>query len=101
MIKHIVMWKLKDAAEGAGKQENARMMRSRLEGLKSKINDIKSIEVGINTSESADSYDVMLYSEFENAAALQRYQSHPEHLKVADFIAKVRAERKVVDYEVP
>jgi hypothetical protein len=95
------MWKLRDAAEGATKQDNALLMKSRLEALRSKIRDIKNIEVGLNTSESADSYDVVLCSEFENAAALQRYQSNPEHLKVADFIAKVRAERKVVDYEVP
>ena len=99
MIKHIVMWKLKDAAEGADRQANARMMKSRLEALKSTVRDIKAIEVGVNTSESADSYDVVLYSEFEDATALQRYQAHPEHLKVADFIARVRAERKVVDYE--
>ena len=100
MLKHIVMWKLKDFAEGARKLDNARQMKSRLEALKGRIREIRAIEVGINTNESPDSYDVVLYSEFENASALQRYQANPEHLAVADFIARVRAERKVVDYEV-
>jgi len=100
MIKHIVMWKLKDFAEGANKKENARKIKSQLEGLKHKIKEIRSIEVGINTSDSADSYDIILYSEFNGSEDLKIYQNHPEHLKVGDFVSKVRLERKVVDFEV-
>jgi hypothetical protein len=100
MIKHIVMWKLKDSAEGAGKMENARKMKALLEGLKKKIKGVRSIEVGINTNESADAYDVALYSEFASQADLQAYSEHPDHLRVGEFVGKVRLERKVVDYEV-
>ncbi|OGO30053.1 MAG: stress responsive protein [Chloroflexi bacterium RBG_16_56_11] len=99
MIKHVVMWKLKDFAEGASKAENARKMKSQLEGLKKKISQVRLIEVGINTNEVADAYDVVLYSEFENVDDLHLYQKHPEHLKVGDFVGKVRLERRVVDYE--
>src|SRR3989304_3262883 len=97
MIKHIVMWKLKGFADGAGKAENARKMKSRLEELKNKIKQIKRIEVGINVIDSKDSYDVVLYSEFESIEDLQSYQKHPEHLKVGDFVGKIRLERRVVD----
>ena len=100
MLKHIVMWKLKDSAEGADKKENARKMKSKLEGLKRKIKEIRSIEVGININDSSDAYDVVLYSEFNSTEDLDAYQNHPEHLRVGDFIGKVRLERKVVDYEV-
>jgi len=99
MIKHIVMWKLKDFAEGAGKQENARNIKSELERLNGEIGEIKFLEVGINVDDSADSYDIVLYSEFDNITDLEAYKNHPEHIGVGDFIGKVRLERKVVDYE--
>jgi hypothetical protein len=100
MLKHIVMWKLKDFAEGVGKKENALRIKKRLEGLKEKIKEVRVIEVGINLNQSADFYDIVLYTEFDNVKDLEIYQNHPEHQNVGDFISKVRLERRVVDYEV-
>jgi hypothetical protein len=99
MIKHIVMWKLKDLAEGKSKIENAKEIKVMLENLKGKIPGVKAIEVGLNIEPSEQAYDVVLYSEFENIDALNTYQKHPEHLKVAEFVGKVREARTVVDYE--
>ena len=99
MLKHIVMWKLKDFAEGASKAENARKAKSLLEGLKKKIKGIKTLEVGININNSDIAWDIVLYSEFENADDIKRYAEHPEHLKAGEFISKIRLERAVVDYE--
>jgi len=65
MIKHIVMWKLKDFAAGSNKNENAVKIKTELEMLKSKIPEIKKLEVGININESETAYDIVLYSEFE------------------------------------
>ena len=100
MIKHIVMWKLKDFAEGASKKENALKIKSSLEGLKSKIKEIKFIEVGISINDAPDFYDIVLISAFNNAKDLENYQKHPEHVKAGEFIVKVRLERKVIDYIV-
>ncbi len=100
MIKHIVMWKLKDFAEGKSKSENAQIIKKGLEELKDKISQIKFIEVGVNFNESSQAYDCVLYSEFETVEALNIYQNHPEHLKVAEFVGKVREARVVGDYEV-
>ncbi len=102
MIKHVVMWKLKDFAEGGTKTENARKIKLLLEGLKDSIKEIRRIEVGLNIPaiEAIDAFDIVLYIEFDNVEDLKAYQNHPEHLKVGDFIGKVRLERKVVDYEV-
>jgi hypothetical protein len=99
MIKHMVMWKLKDFAEGAKKSENAQNIKVQLEGLKNKIKEVRSMEVGININDSADSYDVALYSEFASLEDLKKYQNHPEHAKVGDFIIKRRLDRKVADYQ--
>ncbi len=100
MIKHIVFWTLKEFAWGGNKKENALKIKQLLEGLKSKIKEIKSIEVGININETPAAYDIVLYAEFASAQDLDAYQVHPEHLKVGDFIDKVRIDRRVVDYEV-
>ncbi len=100
MIKHIVMWKLKEVAECGDRVQNARKMKQELEALKSKIPQIRHIEVGVNSIPSEGSYDVVLYSEFENEQGLALYQKHPEHLKVAEFIGTVRERRAVVDYTI-
>lgn len=100
MLKHIVMWKLKDHAEGKTRDENAIIMKGMLEALKDKTPEIQFLEVGINVNPTDAAYDVVLYSEFMDEAALSVYQGHPEHLKVAEFVAKVREERAVVDYLV-
>ncbi len=98
MIKHIVMWKLKVSAEGASREQNAKRLKTELEGLKKKIPVIRHIEVGINVVPSEAAYDIALYSEFANEKDLDSYQKHPEHLKIADFAARIRESKAVVDY---
>ncbi len=100
MIKHIVMFRLKGSAGGAGKQENAKEMKKRLESLKDKIREIRHIEVGINISGSDTASDVVLYSEFDSMEDLDAYEKHPEHQKIVSFVSEIRSERRVVDYEV-
>lgn len=98
MVKHIVMWTLKDEAEGGTKAQNALKVKAMLEGLQAVIPEISQIEVGININPSGD--DVVLSAEFASRAALETYQQHPEHVKVTEFVDKVNAERHVVDYEI-
>lgn len=99
MIKHIVMWKLKETAHGNSKQENARIIKDKLEALDRKIPGMLRIEVGIDFSKTEGSADVVLYSEFETKKDLENYQIHPEHKAVMPFIMEARLNRTVVDYE--
>jgi hypothetical protein len=98
LLKHIVMFKLKEAALGADKAENLQRVRWQLVALKDKLAEIKSFEVGVNVTNSGAAYDLALLSEFDSQTALLSYQSHPEHLKVAEFVQEVCASRIVVDY---
>ncbi len=100
MIKHIVLWKLKDSAEGATREQNAAIMKRELTALKSTIPQIKKIEVGTHLFPSDAAYDIALYSEFANEQDLEAYQKHPAHVKIAEFVNKVRESRAVVDYKV-
>jgi len=100
MIKHIVMWKLKDVAEGKTKAENAETIKKLLENLPSKINELKSAEVGLNilNGDSEAICDVVLTVCCETKEDLQTYADHPDHQKVVSFIKKVVSERRVTDY---
>lgn len=100
MIKHIVIWRLKESAHGNDRAANAQIIKEKLEGLNGQIPGLLMIEVGIDYSASEDSGDVVLYSEFSDRAALDEYQLHPEHIAIKPFVAEARLERRVVDYEV-
>ena len=100
MIKHIVLWKLKDSFEGKSKKETAQLLKAALEGLKGKIKEIHALEAGINFNPAGTACDISLYSEFKTRQDLENYQKHPEHLKVAELVRQVTVERRVSDYEV-
>ena len=100
MLKHIVLFKLKPAAEGASKEENAKKIKRDLEALKGKIPQIRHIEVGINCIPGDAAYDIAIYSEFADEKDLALYAKHPEHVKIAEFVGRVRESRVVVDYVV-
>ncbi|WP_432666097.1 Dabb family protein [Wukongibacter baidiensis] len=98
MLKHVVMWRLKDMAEGKNKQENSEIMKEMLLSLENEIPEIKYIEVGLNINPTDAAYDIVLITHFNNEEDLKIYANHPEHLKVGEFIGKIRSERVVVDY---
>ncbi|WP_137935804.1 Dabb family protein [Chitinivorax sp. B] len=100
MVRHIVMWKLKDHAEGADRASNAQKIKDLLEGLRGQIPGLLHIEIGIDFSATHQSADVVLFSEFVSRAALDAYHQHPAHVATKDFIGAVRESRTVADYEV-
>lgn len=100
MIRHIVMWKLKETAEGATRAENARKLKEKLEGCRDIVPGILRLEVGIAAPGLESTYDVVLVSDFADKAALDAYQVHPTHEALKGFVGKVRETRECVDYEV-
>ncbi len=100
MVKHVILWQLKDELTKEQISEVKAGIKSGLEGLKGEIPgliDIKVVTEGLASSNS----DVMLDSTFESEEALKGYAIHPKHVAVAD--GKVRpytANRVCMDYEV-
>ncbi len=99
MIKHIVLWKLKNEANGKSKSENAALMKAKLESMSVHIPELHSVEVGLHMyDENSDMVcDVVLIAECENEEDLHAYSVHPEHKKVVEFIVEVVEERRVID----
>lgn len=100
MIKHIVMWKLKEQAEGADRQANAQEMKRRLDACANIVPGILQFEVALAQPGLEATYDVVLVSAFENKEALEAYASHPTHQALMPFFKAVRDERQCMDYEV-
>lgn len=100
MVKHVILWNLKETLSDAEKEAVKKGAKEGLESLIGKIPglvDIKVHTVGLPSSNA----DMMLDSTFESAEALKGYSTHPEHVAVAD--SKVRpftASRVCMDYEV-
>ena len=100
MIRHVVMWKLKENAEGKTKEENLAIIRDSLLALPAKIAQIRRMEVGFDLSNTDVSMDLLLLSEFDTKEDLQTYAVHPEHVKVGAYVKKVVETRVVLDCEI-
>ena len=99
MVKHIIIWTLKDGYTEDEKREIKTDIKNGLEGLMGKIPGLVDIKVNINGLESSNA-DLMLDSTFESVEALKGYAVHPDHVAVAD--GKVRpytAVRSCLDFE--
>ncbi len=92
MLKHIVTWKMKEE----NKAENMAGIKSRLEALVGVIDEIKSLQVGIN--ENGGEYDIVLITEFESKKDLEIYDQHPAHQEVRKFVRSVVESRIAVDF---
>lgn len=100
MIKHVILWTLKDDIKGDDRQKVKQGIKTGLEGLKGQIEGLVDISVRIECLETSTA-DVMLDSTFEDEAALKRYATHKKHLEVADNnVRPYTATRACMDFEI-
>ena len=97
MIRHVVLWKFKEEAEGKSKAENMQIVRDALFALLPVIPELKLMEIDFDISHTDMSYDMMLTTEFESLEAMKVYADHPAHKKVQAYVAAVREARIVLD----
>ena len=100
MLKHIVMWRFKEGAEGKSRMEHAQWMKEHLEALVGVVPQIRSLEFGINEFPSPAAYDAVLTVCCDSKADLDTYKVHPAHVAVSERCEQVREARVVVDYFV-
>ncbi|MBN9406705.1 MAG: Dabb family protein [Burkholderiales bacterium] len=99
MLKHIVMWTLADQAEGKNKAANLAQAKTLLEGCADLVPGMGRLEVAGATPGLDCTCDLVLYSEFDDRAALDAYQVHPKHAPVKAFLRSVVVARQCMDYE--
>ena len=93
MVKHIVLYSLK---EGVDKTAAVELIRSVLEPLAGQIPGLQKMEI----RRAYQGLDYALYSEFESAEALKNYASHPLHLAAKEHFWHMLDQRYSADYEV-
>ena len=100
MIKHIVIWRLKNREQAQSRDETAAAIKQRIEAMRGKIPGLLHIEGGIDFTRSGASCDISLYAELESREALEGYHVHPAHEDFKAFIGPRQSERYLIDYEV-
>lgn len=101
MVKHIILWKLRDDLSSAEKETVKQGIKAGLEGLKGQVPGLVDIHVHVEGRLDSSNADVMLDSTLESPEALRGYAVHPAHVAVAD--SKVRpftAVRTCLDFEI-
>jgi antibiotic biosynthesis monooxygenase (ABM) superfamily enzyme len=94
MVVHIVLFNFKEE----NKEEHIRKAKEMLEALVEKVPTLKEIEVGINFADKERAMDLSIIATFDNKVGLEAYATHPEHIKVVEFLRDVVSESRVVDY---
>ena len=100
MIKHIILWQLKDELSVQEKELVKKEIKAGLEDLQGKVPGLLDIHVQISALDSSNA-DLMLDVTLEDAAALKGYAVHPDHLAVAN--SKVRPYTKTricIDFQI-
>jgi quinol monooxygenase YgiN len=94
VIRHVVMWGLKDPAD-------APRFKALLDSCVGLVPGMSEFEVGIRERGLEANVDVVLVSTFADAAALDAYQNHPQHKAVSAQLGPLRDTRSVLDHLLP
>ncbi|QBY04218.1 Dabb family protein [Thalassotalea sp. HSM 43] len=99
MYTHLVLWKLKDAADGMNKQDLASVVKQKLDSLPAQISEIVQYDVGINIGNyGTQFFDLGLISTFANEDDFKRYCVNPKHDDVVAYIQSVTVDEQIVDF---
>ena len=99
MVKHIVLFKLKDEVPETDKLVVMNKFKEAIEALPAKISVIRKIEVGLNMN-PGESWHIALYSDFVNLDDVKFYATHPDLVAAGKIIAEAKESRSCVDYEI-
>jgi hypothetical protein len=99
MIRHLVMFKLRDYNTPEEKMKAIERVRAELMLLKKKIPVILEFEVGINFTIDDAAYDLVINSSFSSKEDLKAYQVHPDHQVFILFNKNYSIKKVLLDYE--
>jgi len=94
MLTHVVLFKFKPETS----KEDIQQLAAGLGNLPHAIAEIREFRFGIDVIHSERSYDFGLISSFDDLAAMQRYQVHPEHQKVVAHVKTITSSVVAIDF---
>ncbi len=99
MVKHVILWKLKEEYSEEEKKRIRADAKRELEGLVGKIDGLVRLTVTVDGLASSNA-DMLLDSELVSREALKAYAAHPDHCKAADtYVRPFVAQRLCMDFE--
>ena len=100
MVKHVILWQLKDELTVDEKKKIKAEMVVALEGLVGKVPGL--LEVKVQTEGLASSNaEVMLDTTLTDEEALKGYAVHPAHVEVANtYVRPFTKTRLCLDFEI-
>lgn len=98
MVKHIVLFKLKETLSDTEKKDIMLRFKNAIETLPTKISFIRNIHVGLNINPSEE-WDICLDSTFDTLDDVKAYSVHPDHVAAAAILKEAKAGRACTDYE--
>lgn len=100
MIRHIVMFRFQESAQGRSREQNVALSKQKLEALPPVISQIRSFDVRLNCNFNGVNCDLALIADYDNLDDLEAYRVHPAHVAVGAFMKETTELRASVDYEV-
>ena len=94
MIRHIVLFKIKDEYKDEIPQlvKNFYTMEGKIEGM-------LDLESGADILKSERSYDLALITTFDSMQSFNAYQTHPLHVPIRKRMHEVRSASVACDFE--
>ncbi len=101
MVKHIILWKLREELTEAEKATVKANIKEGLEGLAGKVPGLVEVKVVTEGRLETSNCDLLLDATLKDVEALKAYAVHPEHVKVADTLVRpFTSERTCLDFVV-
>ncbi len=101
MVKHIILWTLKDEYNEEEKLNIKKGIKEHIEALNGKIPGLIDIKIHYEGRLASSNAEVMLDSTLESEEALKGYAIHPEHVEVANtYVRPYTASRACLDFEI-
>jgi pyruvate/oxaloacetate carboxyltransferase len=100
MMRHIVLFKLKEFNSNADKKLASEKVLRQLETLPIKIDLIRKFEAATDVRKLEWSYDIVLVMDFDNMTDLNAYTTHPAHQEFVAFNKDYSVAKVCIDYEI-
>jgi len=100
MVRHVILWKLKEELSEEEKAKVRKEAKEHLEGLVGVVPGLREMHINIDGLASAN-MDMMLDALLDDEASLKGYAIHPNHVAVANtYVRPYTIVRSCFDYEV-
>lgn len=101
MVKHIILWTLKDSLSEEEKIQIKKSIKEGLESLQGVVPGLTDIKVQIDGRLASSNADLMLDCTLESEEALKGYAVHPAHVAIANSrVRPFTAIRSCLDYNI-